>query len=592
MSIITELITSKDQYDDFGYGTLNYDNRVIYTQHVLCEAHIPIAIKLDNDATPNISDFLSHEINEIISSDKKFSIKYKILVKEQCIDSVPIFENIESLPSDPDYPRMKQNTIGYEEKERLKFDWKEIKDLSELTIKKDEFIIIDICGNKSAQLGKYEVDIIPTLKISDSESITLDQYAWWSGDWAYKKLVTISGPTASYQMKLSIGHHTGHGSVNCNSHCNNDFSDLRFTNGVETIELDYWLETHTSGEVATFWIETNGDSTLYMYYGHADAPTTSNGTNTFIFFDDFLGSSLDLSKWDDYGSHVTNGYVEFTGGGNKYIFGKSDQVSKPDRAGRARIITAHSGESNFGYEEVRFLQATQQICFWASYLGSVQPPCFDTYIGHDHYLPVSWTKSAWGTIDACRNGTTSVICFTNDGIPGSFTGTQVPTNNGKLAILGYSHSAAYLACDWILIRKYQSTEPSFTGFGSEESQNLPPNVPSNPSPINGAIDQSINVDLGWTGGDPDPGDTVTYDVYFEKDDPTPDVLVSDDQSGTTFDPGTLEYSTHYYWQIIAKDNNGVTTPGPVWDFFTEDAPTPLTKKAFINKITSCYMPAH
>ena len=101
------------------------------------------------------------------------------------------------------------------------------------------------------------------------------------------------------------------------------------------------------------------------------------------------------------------------------------------------------------------------------------------------------------------------------------------------------------------------------------SPNSPPNTPSNPSPADGATDQSLDVNLSWTGGDPD-GDTVTYDVYFEQDDATPDGLVSNDQSGPTYDPSTLNPNTHYYWQIVATDEHGSSTRGQVWYFSTED----------------------
>ena len=109
--------------------------------------------------------------------------------------------------------------------------------------------------------------------------------------------------------------------------------------------------------------------------------------------------------------------------------------------------------------------------------------------------------------------------------------------------------------------------------------NNPPHDPSNPSPPDDATNQPITVTLSWTGGDPD-GDSVTYDVYFEADDSTPDVLVSDDQSGTFYDPGTLITDTHYYWQIVATDEHGATTTGPVWDFTTHSPDTPSSGVPF------------
>ncbi len=114
---------------------------------------------------------------------------------------------------------------------------------------------------------------------------------------------------------------------------------------------------------------------------------------------------------------------------------------------------------------------------------------------------------------------------------------------------------------------YLSTMIAFDAvkFVPVAAPNTPPYTPSNPSPTNHATGQSIYTDLGWTGGDPDAGDIVTYDVYFGTS--TRPLKVSTAQSGTTYDPGTLSYST-YYWRIVATDNHGASTTGPLWDFTT------------------------
>jgi formylglycine-generating enzyme required for sulfatase activity len=114
---------------------------------------------------------------------------------------------------------------------------------------------------------------------------------------------------------------------------------------------------------------------------------------------------------------------------------------------------------------------------------------------------------------------------------------------------------------------YETVAIGYRWTLAQAQSNNPPNLPSDPSPTNGSTAQDLNVDLSWTGGDPD-GDTVTYDVYFEANDITPDELVSDDQPGTAYDPGTLSPNTHYYWRIVAMDAQGATNAGPVWDFTT------------------------
>jgi uncharacterized protein YciU (UPF0263 family) len=97
--------------------------------------------------------------------------------------------------------------------------------------------------------------------------------------------------------------------------------------------------------------------------------------------------------------------------------------------------------------------------------------------------------------------------------------------------------------------------------------NNPPYIPSNPSPEDGAVDVEVDAVLSWSGGDPDPGDIVTYDVYFGVD--SPPVLVSTGQLETSYDPGTMIYNTTYYWKIIAYDSHGASTSGPLWSFITK-----------------------
>ncbi|UCD13804.1 MAG: hypothetical protein JSW60_09655, partial [Thermoplasmatales archaeon] len=96
--------------------------------------------------------------------------------------------------------------------------------------------------------------------------------------------------------------------------------------------------------------------------------------------------------------------------------------------------------------------------------------------------------------------------------------------------------------------------------------NSPPYIPSYPFPEDGAIDVDVDADLSWTGSDPDPGDTVTFDVYFGATSPPPQVAwnISD-----TYDPGTMNYGTTYYWKVVAWDNHGASTVGPIWGFTTE-----------------------
>jgi len=114
--------------------------------------------------------------------------------------------------------------------------------------------------------------------------------------------------------------------------------------------------------------------------------------------------------------------------------------------------------------------------------------------------------------------------------------------------------------------------------------NSSPNTPDDSAPSDGSANQRIDVNLSWQGGDFDSGDTVTYDVYFGTSSNPP--LVSSGQSETSYDPGTLNYHTFYYWKIVATDNHGASSIGPVWSFITEVEPVPSAPSNLLADRTS------
>jgi len=99
--------------------------------------------------------------------------------------------------------------------------------------------------------------------------------------------------------------------------------------------------------------------------------------------------------------------------------------------------------------------------------------------------------------------------------------------------------------------------------------NHPPNIPSNPSPPNQATSVDIDAALSWTGGDPDAGDFVFYDVYFGSMPPLE--KIASNITAKSYNPGPLAYSLTYFWKVVAWDIHGLSTVGPVWYFTTMNA---------------------
>jgi PKD repeat protein len=113
----------------------------------------------------------------------------------------------------------------------------------------------------------------------------------------------------------------------------------------------------------------------------------------------------------------------------------------------------------------------------------------------------------------------------------------------------------------------------------------PPIIPSNPDPYDGKTKVDVDYNLAWTSGDVD-GDLLTYYVYLDKINP-PNQIISKN-SNTTYDPGTLDYDSIYYWKIVAWDIYGVSSSGPIWTFSTKGNNPPNTTTTLSGQ-TTCWI---
>lgn len=305
--------------------------------------------------------------------------------------------------------------------------------------------------------------------------------AWLTG-WAYRKSITLSrasGAVTNYQMKLLVGESSGATgeNVDCGGLCLSTFNDLRFTAADGTTLLDYWIESITGttpNQLATIWIEFNsigtGDTTFYLYYGHSDAAAYSNGANTFLFFDDFPGSSIDTGKWNviqgDVG--VGSGILTLTGTASTRGLIESKTSISQGAAWRAKW----KSDTNKAIQGAHIaLRATGD---WANRANDIYGGT-----GTDQWTletrSAGTATTAGGTLATIADyhvwdgtWTSGKAKLYADGNLLATNTTNVPSGDSVLTCYEASASGYNIFLDFALVRQYAETEPAWGAWGAQE----------------------------------------------------------------------------------------------------------------------------
>jgi hypothetical protein len=121
--------------------------------------------------------------------------------------------------------------------------------------------------------------------------------------WSYRKSIPInntqnSNTLTDYQVLIILNTQDLISAGKMRSDC----GDIRFTDSDGSTLLNYWIESGCNTATTKIWVKVpsipaNSTKTIYVYYGNPSANSLSNGDATFDFFDDFLGTSLNTSKW-------------------------------------------------------------------------------------------------------------------------------------------------------------------------------------------------------------------------------------------------------------------------------------------------------
>lgn len=409
-------------------------------------------------------------------------------------------------------------------------------------------------------------------------------------DWGYYRVCNINNEINSYQMRLNIswdGTLDGGEQVACNEHCNSNFSDIRFCDIDNTTTCDYWIEEKVDGNYCVVWIElppsVEGDNKIIFYYGKTNAASESNGSNTWIYFEDFesYNDEDDITGW---GVSVVTWKAETASPAEGNVCGRAENANTltvgyiyKDISLDAPFRIFYYWKKNSQYQAIYYMpydDALSTKAFKCGYYysgndwlysdpsGNVIVPAAYTYDWYKAEVYVNSTHYNWTMINASsgasENPTSGFVQHQNSITINKTVYWQIGRAYSTVNTIGYY--------DLIRVGKYtDGAEPSWSSFGTEKTLggyvNHPPEI-KNPSPANDArkiqLQPTVSVYI-----EDDDGNTSTVDFFVSTDGTnwvhknTQTNKLNETVQYTYTDAN--EYGKKYYWKVTANDGHDNTS---------------------------------
>ena len=318
--------------------------------------------------------------------------------------------------------------------------------------------------------------IIFTLCLMTSASINV------SAQGAYRRLITIT--SGQYLSNYTIRIELNATNFDTWDHVTENGSDIYFTDS-DGNPLYYWIANfNKTAQQAIIYVKvptitTDSGTTICMYYGGSNPYIAHvDPDNMFLFFDDFEGTSLNTSKWEEIKSGgtsylaVNNSMLEIHNDGTNRAYARSISTFSAPYILEFKAKMVENFEVSFHWNGILTGSAPDDSYqyYYSGFSGRYSPPrlaILKRVSGDASYLDyIECTLDTGFHLYKVVTSTSGIKCYLDSSLIVSTSDTTYL--EGYIGLSGREQPAGIVTYyDWILIRPYADPEPSYE-IGPEE----------------------------------------------------------------------------------------------------------------------------